>query len=197
MGVKPRVSLRARGAREMRAGFLLLHFWKVVDNVLPPLLNPEERAPAPVRRALTWPVRSSLLLVLSGLVMVFSIALWLDPYYSDGEPRSSGTHRQLGLPPCTFKVLTRGKPCPSCGMTTSFALLAHGDVINSLRANWVGTLLASFCLAVIPWGVLCLIRGRLLGIRSLEQAATWAVGIFLVLLLLRWAFVVGPDFWSG
>ena len=49
------------------------------------------------------------------------------------------THRQLGLPPCTFKEMT-GLPCPSCGMTSSFALLVRGDVMNSLRANAVGTL---------------------------------------------------------
>ena len=55
------------------------------------------------------------------------------------------------MPPCNFKTWT-GKPCPSCGMTTSFALLIRGDVANSLRANWVGTLLAGFCMVLIPYG---------------------------------------------
>ena len=48
------------------------------------------------------------------------------------------THTQLGMPPCNFVVMT-GKPCPACGMTTSFALLVRGDVGASLRANWAGT----------------------------------------------------------
>ena len=31
------------------------------------------------------------------------------------------------MPPCNFVLMT-GKPCPSCGMTTSFALLVRGDI---------------------------------------------------------------------
>jgi len=134
-------------------------------------------------------VRIALVLVLAGLVAVGVIAVWLDPYYADGEPRMLGSHEQLHLPECSFKRLT-GKPCPSCGMTTSFAMLAHGDVRNSLRANAVGTLLAVFCVALVPWGVLSLVRGRLLGVRSIERALTWVVAVFLTLLLVRWAIVL-------
>ena len=65
-------------------------------------------------------------------------AFRIHPYDADGNPRTSATHTQLGMPPCNFVTLT-GKPCPSCGMTTSFALLVRGDVVSSLRANWVGT----------------------------------------------------------
>jgi hypothetical protein len=36
-----------------------------------------------------------------------------------------GTHEQLGLPPCVW-MATFGKPCPTCGMTTSFTFAAHG-----------------------------------------------------------------------
>ena len=137
-------------------------------------------------------VRGILVVIALGLAVVFAIAIQLDPYQG-GEPWRMGTHTQLGLPPCTFKTLT-GLPCPSCGMTTSFALLVRGDVINSARANFVGTLLAVVCLLAIPWGVTSLVRGRLLFVRSLEWALTWVVGIFLTLLLVRWAIVVGPQF---
>src|ERR1700739_4433028 len=61
----------------------------------------------------------------------------MNPYDSDGNPRRMATHTQLGLAPCNFVLLT-GKPCPSCGMTTSFALLVRGDVVASVRANCVG-----------------------------------------------------------
>jgi Protein of unknown function (DUF2752) len=100
------------------------------------------------------------------------------------------THRQLGLPPCTFQAVTK-LPCPSCGMTTSFALLMHGDIENSLRANAVGTLLALFWLALIPWSLACAVWGRTLVIASMERALTWAVLVFLVLLLFRWGVVLG------
>src|SRR5260370_8203293 len=96
------------------------------------------------------------------------------------------THTQLGLPPCNFKVVT-GLPCPSCGMTTSFALLVHGDFRNSLRANAVGTLLAIFCLAFIPWSLFSAVRGRSLFVVSLEKSETWLVIVLITPLLLRWA----------
>ena len=159
----------------------------------PSLLNPEERSPQGGQLPLTWTVRGALVLVLAGLLAVFAVAVWIQPYDEEGNAVLLATHRQLGLPECAFKVMT-GKPCPSCGMTTSFALLVRGDVINSARANFVGTLLAVVCLLAIPWGVTSLVRGRLLYVQSLEWALTWVVGIFLTLLLVRWAIVVGPDF---
>jgi len=163
--------------------------------VPPSLLNSEERSPQTKAEQppLTRTVRGALVLVIAGLLAVFAIALWIRPYDEEGNAELLATHRQLGLPECSFKVIT-GKPCPSCGMTTSFALLVRGDVINSVRANFVGTLLAVVCLLAIPWGVASLVRGRLLYVRSLERTLTWVVGIFLTLLLVRWAIVVGPDF---
>ena len=127
--------------------------------------------------------------IVIGLVGVFAIAVRLDPYQGDGSPRVMATHQQLGLPPCTFLEVT-GVPCPACGMTTSFSLLVRGDVTNSLRANWVGTLLAVFCLAVIPWGVFGIVRGRSLFVRSLEKALIGVVIAVLVLTMLRWGVVV-------
>jgi hypothetical protein len=134
-------------------------------------------------------MRIALLLIVVGLGTVFTIAVRLDPYEEDGTPRRMETHTQLGLPPCTFYKVT-GMPCPACGMTTSFALLAHGDIGGSLQAHPIGTLLALFCLALIPWIVLCAVRGRLYLIRSVERSLTWLLFIFLVLLLGRWGIVL-------
>lgn len=134
-------------------------------------------------------VRFGLVAIAAGLMAVFAIAVWLRPYDAEGRPLRQETHRQLGLPPCQFYFLT-GLPCPSCGMTTSFALLMHGDVANSLRANAVGTLLAGFCVVLIPWCVASAIWKRPLFIRSLERAMFWTVLIFLSLMLLRWVIVV-------
>jgi hypothetical protein len=126
---------------------------------------------------------------IAALAAVFAVAVILDPYDAEGIPLRSETHRQLGLPECTFKTLYN-KPCPSCGLTTSFSLLLHGDVLSSIQANSVGTLLACFLLLVLAWAFVSLGRNRLIWIRSLERALTWTVAVFLVLLLVRWAFVV-------
>ena len=49
------------------------------------------------------------------------------------EPDQSGigTHQQLGLEPCGF--LTRMKiPCMMCGMTTSFSLYMHVEILDAI-----------------------------------------------------------------
>jgi hypothetical protein len=165
---------------------------------VPPPLHLREYTtdiPEAVPVASGW-VRSTLLFMAAGLSVVFAIAIWLNPYDDHGQPRRLETHLQLGLPPCTFYEMT-GIPCPSCGMTTSFALLLHGDVVNSLRANAVGTALAAFCLGLIPWGLASGVRGRLYFIRSLERALTRTVLIFVALLLLRWGILVGMAWANG
>src|SRR5262249_50885393 len=120
---------------------------EVVAIVPAPLtsLNEEEEVLDVVPALAVW-VRGLLVFVAVGLIGIFSIAIWLKPYDASGNPLRQETHRQMGLPPCTFYVLTNGYPCPSCGMTTSFSLLMHGDVINSMKANAVGTFLALFWL---------------------------------------------------
>lgn len=133
--------------------------------------------------------RLGLLSVGLGLVIVFVIACRLNPY-ENGQPLRLATHQQLGLPPCTFKEVT-GYPCPSCGMTTSFSLLVRGDVVNSLRANAVGTLLALFWAALIPWCLLSACLARPLWILTIERALLKVVMLFLTLLLVRWIIVLG------
>jgi hypothetical protein len=159
--------------------------------IVPAPWSQNETEPEPLQAIvlMPWWGRAVLLLLAALAVGVFAIALYIDPYRSDGTALREETHRQLGLPPCTFRFAT-GLPCPSCGMTTSFALLIRGDVGNSLRANAAGTALAAFCLAFIPWAVLTAWRGHLLFIRSVERALTRVVFVFLVLMLLRWGIVL-------
>jgi hypothetical protein len=139
-------------------------------------------------------VRAVLVVMAVGLVAVFGIAAWLHPYESDGTPRNMATHTQLGLPPCNMVQLIN-RPCPSCGMTTSFSLLIHGDVRASLSANWAGTILALFWLSLIPWGIASAVRGKYLLIRSGEKLATVAVIAMLALMLGRWVYVLAT--WQG
>lgn len=136
-------------------------------------------------------VRLALLVIACGLAAVFAVALWLDPYDAAGRPRTMATHTQLGMPPCGF-VLATGKPCPACGMTTSFALLVRGDVGASLRANWAGTAVAVLSAGALGWAVASGVRGRLLFVprgRG-ELVLTGVVGVVLVLMLGRWGIVL-------
>lgn len=53
------------------------------------------------------------------------------------SPKGHGTHTQLGLPPCP-SVLFYQRPCPGCGLTTSFTALIHGDFAAAFRAHPFG-----------------------------------------------------------
>ena len=69
-----------------------------------------------------------------------------------------GTHQQLGLPPCTFDTIF-GIRCPTCGMTTSWSHLMHGDVAASWRANAGGTCLAFASVLCGIWAISAALRG--------------------------------------
>jgi hypothetical protein len=138
-------------------------------------------------------LRALLVLMAVLLIGVFAVAVYLNPYGEDGQARRLETHLQLGLPTCTVKQVF-GIPCPSCGMTTSFALFVRGDLLNSLRANWAGTILATFCLAMIPFGLVGAVRARTAMVLSgLNWLLPRFIVLFVVLLFVRWGLVL----WLG
>ena len=124
--------------------------------------------------------RFSLLVLAFALAGVLGVARWLEP-----DRRGYGTHEQFGLPPCAFRVLT-GIPCPACGLTTSFAYAARGQVANAAGANFAGCLLAFGVAAVVPWCLVSAVVGRTVGIRSPERATMTAVLAFLAIDLAGW-----------
>lgn len=75
-------------------------------------------------------------IVAAACLALLAVAAWLTP-----APEGHGTHEQLGLPPCGWLVAT-GRPCPTCGMTTAFALAADGDLAGSFAAHPFGAVLA-------------------------------------------------------
>ncbi len=115
-----------------------------------------------------------------GLMGVFGVARRLEP-----DPRGFGTHTQLGLYPCMFAQVT-GRPCPTCGMTTSFAWFARGRFDRSWRANPAGSLLAPTCVALILWLLAGAARGRPVGSRLLEPPLVGLVVATVALSLLSW-----------
>jgi hypothetical protein len=128
-------------------------------------------------------------LIAAGIVLVFIVATRVQPYDADGAPMRMASHQSIGLPPCRFQQILK-VPCPSCGMTTSFALLVRGDIVNSLRANWVGTALAVFSAILIPWSLLSAFRGKFLWVKRLEDAMTITVAAFTIAMLVRWGAVL-------
>ncbi|MFM7108780.1 MAG: DUF2752 domain-containing protein [Planctomycetaceae bacterium] len=121
-------------------------------------------------------------------VAVLCVAAILDPYDAAGRPRTHGTHRQLGLPACTLKSLT-GVGCPSCGMTTAFALLAHGDPAAAWRTNWAGCVAAALAAVGTAWFLLVaagLPPGRL----TADEVVKFMVAIGSAVAVVRWLAVL-------
>lgn len=78
---------------------------------------------------------------------VLSIASWLHPS-ADGH----GTHTQLGLSKCMW-VAAFDRPCPTCGMTTSFSHAAEGSWFQAAKTQPMGALL-TLITTVVFWGAL-------------------------------------------
>lgn len=68
----------------------------------------------------------------AGCGLVVGLSAWLQP-----SANGFGTHQQLGLPPCEFGSIT-GIACPGCGLTTSFAHMAHGHFIAGFASHLMG-----------------------------------------------------------
>jgi hypothetical protein len=158
---------------------------------------PEKWRPfsATLYSATTWE-RFAALFFTGGVLLVLGIAIWLDPYDSvSGEPLTQGTHLQLGLPPCNFLVMS-GFPCPSCGMTTSFSLLMHGDLVASWQANSAGMVLALLGVVSIPWCLAVGLAGKLWWFTRLENGLLAGLFVSLVVTLGRWVLVSGALLWA-
>lgn len=140
-----------------------------------------------VPRPLGSGIRSTAAIVGTTMVALLAIAAWLEP-----DPRGLGTHRQLGLPPCTFQWLV-GRPCPSCGMTTSWAHLMHGQIGPALATNAGGTALGIVCLITAPWLLAAAVRGRWLGVVPTDRLAATIALVIAGITLVDWLRRLG---WS-
>lgn len=108
-----------------------------------------------------------------GLLALF--ALFVKP-----DPRGFGTHEALGLPPC-LPIELWNVPCPGCGVTTSVALAAHGNVGQSFANQPFGALLALSVPFAFAWAWVLHLRGRDLRVElGRLPAGRVAIGIVVV-----------------
>jgi len=122
--------------------------------------------------------------VLGGCLLLFAVASRLEP-----AAGGVGTHEQLGLAPCGMMMLW-GVPCPTCGMTTAFAHVAHGQLASAFHAQPAGFALAiAIGLAAIAAGG-TLVTGRTYRVNSFRLSPT-GVGFAVVCsLLFGWVYKI-------
>ena len=146
-----------------------------IDIPKPPVLTPARTLAGAPRGAL----RLRGLAIALGCGVLLALAVWLRP-----SETGVGTHEQLGLPPCEFLART-GWPCPTCGMTTSFAAMAHGRLALAWRAHPFGVVLFVASVVLFLAGVAEALSGRD-WLRRLRPGAWWA-----------WVLVIGvPVGWA-
>jgi hypothetical protein len=118
------------------------------------------------------------------LVGLLATAAMLKP-----EDRGFGTHQQLGLPPCSFKVLA-GMRCPSCGMTTAWANLVRGRLTHAAAANMGGVVLGVTAIGLGPWALVSGIRGKWLWGRPRDSFTVALMSGIIAVTLIDWGIRV-------
>jgi hypothetical protein len=111
-------------------------------------------APRAERITLSLPGRALALVISLTCLAVFIAGSQVTP-----DPSGMGTHLQLNLPPCSFYRVTH-LPCPSCGMTTSFAWFFRGNILASLYIQPMGATLALMAVIVFWTGLYIALTAR-------------------------------------
>ncbi|HUU10756.1 MAG TPA: DUF2752 domain-containing protein [Phycisphaerae bacterium] len=147
---------------------------------------PERRQPHPAAWA-TWPSATGTERILQGGVLVALAGVLVLGLALAPSSTGTGTHRVLGLPPCGMLAVT-GHPCPTCGVTTSFVLAAHGRFGEALVNQPFGLL----CFLLTVGGVLLAVATLVTGRSWVPLLTAYGVGVpaavLLVLALVAWAY---------
>jgi hypothetical protein len=140
--------------------------------------DPQTRAPHnPIAHARRLRYLESLQAALiCGTIVALSFVLHPDSH-------GYGTHRQLLLPPCFFRMATH-LPCPFCGMTTGFALMARGRVAAAAQCNFMA-----------PPAFIATVMIALLGLWGLITRRRWIPGFARTKLFAKLLLAVVLAFW--
>ena len=105
--------------------------------------------PTPAQKRLE--VRIWCAFVFAMCITMLGIGLWLSPNnnpVAGGPAAGTGSHEELGLPPCGF-LATTGYPCPTCGCTTAVSNFSHGHILRSFLTQPFGFAVALLAAALL------------------------------------------------
>jgi hypothetical protein len=123
----------------------------------------------------------------AGVVAALCLGLLVLASTLRADPAGHGTHRRLGLPACGF-VMATGKPCITCGMTTSFAHAARASWWGALRAQPAGALLAVGVAATFWVALVTALTGSSLGVWAMRLVRPRTLWVVAGICLLAWAY---------
>jgi hypothetical protein len=140
------------------------------------------------REAFTPFERWLLVGVCLGIFTLFGVARALTPNES-----GVGTHRALGFPPCGA-IVAWGIPCPSCGMTTSWAWFVRGQFGRSWSSNPGGLLLAVFILIMATWMGISGVMNRWWPVPCEPNFILASGAVVVGVTLVQWLYRIWPSF---
>jgi len=137
----------------------------------------------------TWPRASTAEKAAQGILAAVMAASLAAGLLLTASPTGTGTHTVLGLPPCGMLVVT-GHPCPTCGVTTSFVLAAHGRFYEAMVNQPFGLVVFFVVAAGLICSVWALATGRSwLPLLTVSRNRVLALGLILTVLgLVSWAY---------
>lgn len=111
----------------------------------------------------------------SWVIITFLGAVVLKP-----EVAGHGTHQQLGLPACPSAAIF-DRPCPGCGLTTSWTNTLHGQFAAAFQDHWLGP----FLYIVFTLSAFACIYGWYAGKKFVtdNKAGNWFLGSIAVLVM--------------
>jgi len=130
----------------------------------------------------SWGERILQMGVAAVLAAALGLGLVLKP-----SPTGTGTHTVLGLPPCGMLVMT-GHPCPTCGVTTSYVLAAHGQFYDSLVNQPFGLIVFLAVAAGLVATLATLVTGRSWALLARASVVATAAIVMVALVLASWAY---------
>lgn len=141
-------------------------------------------------RRIPTPMKERLVAALLAMAVlaVIGIARWLTP-----DPRGFGTHEQLGLPPCVSERFL-GFPCPFCGMTTSFSLMAHARPEEAFYTQPAGAAAFLVALVLMSGGIVTACAGYLPTAVRRSVVSRPATFFAILVLLVSWVYKLWQAF---
>ena len=115
---------------------------------------------------------------------VLGVAAYLKP-----AEAGVGTHSQLNLPPCSW-VINFNLPCPTCGMTTSFAHAADGNLLQSFLTQPAGFILAILTAAAFLISLYVLFTGSTIVSLYARLWGRSVIWLGAVILISAWAYKI-------
>lgn len=144
---------------------------------------PGAAVPAAASRPADWMQRSPRLASL-GVLAACAAALGIGRLVHP-SPAGYGTHQQLFMPPCFFR-LTTGLPCPFCGTTTGFAHILRGEFAEAFACNPIALPVFALLVLVVVMSLYGIVTGRPWVPGWVYSART--VRIVFVIVLIVWVY---------